>query len=194
MHTDGRALSHTEIEIRAEDGTPQPVSTPGELCIRSPQAGVGFFDDPERTSATYMRDGWIRSGDLAALDAEGHITIVGRTKEIIIRGGVNIAPREIEDILTTFSEVERAAVVGVPDERLGERTCAVLVLRPCMSLDLGTVVSRLRDSGLATYKLPQLLRIVNEFPMTPSGKVQKHEIVKNLAAVWGPDDVEVTQK
>jgi acyl-CoA synthetase (AMP-forming)/AMP-acid ligase II len=194
MHTDGRALSHTEIEIRDDNGVALPAGTAGELCIRGPQSSVGFFDDQERTAATYLPDGWIRSGDLAELDDEGHITIVGRKKEILIRGGVNIAPREIEDMLTTFPEVVRAAVIGVPNDRLGELACAVLVLRPSTSLDLATVVARLREAGLATYKLPQLLRIVDDFPMTPSGKVQKHEIVRRLAVQGGLEDAEVTQR
>ena len=193
MHTDGRALSHTEIEIRDDNGIRQPVGEPGELCIRGPQSSVGFFEDPERTAATYLPDGWVRSGDLAELDVDGHITIVGRKKEILIRGGVNIAPREIEDMLTTFPEVARAAVVGIPDDRLGERMCAVLLLRTGATLDLATVVDRLRESGLATYKLPQLLRIVDDFPMTPSGKVQKHEIVHRLVACGDLDDAEVSQ-
>jgi acyl-coenzyme A synthetase/AMP-(fatty) acid ligase len=179
-HTDGRALSHTEIDIRDEDGMSLPRSVGGELHIRGPQSSVGFFADPDRTAATYLPDGWIRSGDLAELDDDGHITIVGRKKEIIIRGGVNIAPREIEDMLSTFPEIERAAVIGVPDERLGERTCAVVVLRPGAGLALQTMVDRLRAAGLAIYKLPQAMRVLPEFPTTPSGKVQKHEIIRQV--------------
>jgi acyl-coenzyme A synthetase/AMP-(fatty) acid ligase len=177
-HTDGRALSNTEIDIRDEHGASLTRSVAGELHIRGPQSSVGFFADPERTQATYLPDGWIRSGDLAELDDDGHLTIVGRKKEIIIRGGVNIAPREIEDMLCTFPEVERAAVIGLPDERLGERTCAVVVLRPGARLPLETMVDRLRTAGLATYKLPQVLHVLPRFPTTPSGKVQKHEIVR----------------
>ena len=115
------------------------------------------------------------------MDADGYLTVVGRKKEIIIRGGLNITPREIEDLLLDFPEVDRAAVVGVPDQRLGERVCACVVLEPGAELDFDTMVDRLRGIGLATYKLPQQLEILDALPMTASGKVQKYEIVKRLA-------------
>ncbi|MDT4927025.1 MAG: acyl-CoA synthetase [Pseudonocardiales bacterium] len=180
MHTDGRPLSHTEIEIRGEAGDAVSVGTPGELYVRSAQASVGFYGDEARTAATYLPDGWIRTGDLGVLDAQGHLAIVGRKKEIIIRGGVNIAPREIEDMLATFPEIERAVVVGMPDERLGERGCACVVLRPGQRLELTELVGRLTGAGLATYKLPERLEIVERLPMTASGKVQKHELVRRI--------------
>jgi non-ribosomal peptide synthetase component E (peptide arylation enzyme) len=108
------------------------------------------------------------------------VTVVGRKKEIIIRGGINIAPREIEDLLLSVPEVERAAVVGLPDPRLGERACACLVLRPGTSLDFETMVARLRATGLATYKLPERLERLDALPATASGKIQKHRIVAQL--------------
>lgn len=106
--------------------------------------------------------------------------MVGRRKEILIRGGINIAPREIEEMLTGFAEVAEAAVVGLPDDRLGERMCACVVLTPGAELDLDTVVVRLLAAGLATYKLPEQLEICDRLPMTASGKVQKHELVKDV--------------
>jgi non-ribosomal peptide synthetase component E (peptide arylation enzyme) len=114
------------------------------------------------------------------LDAEGYLTVVGRKKEIIIRGGLNIAPREIEDKLQEFPEVRQAAVVALPDERLGERGCACVVLNPGCSLDFETMVARLREVGLATYKLPERLVLLEELPVTASGKVQKHEILRQI--------------
>jgi acyl-CoA synthetase (AMP-forming)/AMP-acid ligase II len=178
MDTDGRALSHTEIEIRDEAGSPVPAASPGELYVRSAQASVGLFGDEERTAATYLPDGWIRTGDLGVIGADGHLTIVGRKKEIIIRGGVNIAPREIEDMLAGFPEIDRAVVIGLPDDRLGERGCACVVLRPGAQLHFADMVARLRAAGLATYKLPERLEIVDQLPTTASGKVQKHELVR----------------
>jgi acyl-CoA synthetase (AMP-forming)/AMP-acid ligase II len=178
--TDGLALSHTEIDIRDDDGQPLPPDTPGELWVRSAQASVGFFADPERTATTYPGDGWVRSGDLARLDAEGYLTIVGRKKEIIIRGGVNIAPREIEELIGAFPEVDRVAVVGLPDDRLGERTCACVVFREGATLDLAEIVARLKAGGLAVYKLPERLHVMAALPMTPSGKVQKHVITQRI--------------
>ena len=181
-HTDGCAMSNVELEVRAEDGTVCAAGEPGELFVRGPDTCVGFFDDPERTAATFDADGWVRSGDLVTIDEDGYLTVVGRKKEIIIRGGLNIAPREIEELLVAFPEVERAAVVGLPDERLGERSCACVVLHDGAALDLDATVARLRASGLAAYKLPERLEVLDALPTTASGKVQKHEIVRRLAA------------
>ncbi|HQV56366.1 MAG TPA: AMP-binding protein [Ilumatobacteraceae bacterium] len=174
--TDGLAMSHVDIVVRDESGNEAGVGQPGELFTRGPNTCVGFFDDPQRTAATFDADGFVASGDLVTMDAEGYVTVVGRKKEIIIRGGVNITPREIEDLIMDFPEVSRVAVIGLPDERLGERMCACVVLTPGGSLDLETLVSRLRAAGLATYKLPQRLEILTELPSTASGKIQKHEL------------------
>lgn len=180
--TDGYALTEMDLEVRDEGGDALPAPADGELYTRGPNASVGFFADPERTARTYLPGGWVRSGDLVHLDGDGYVTVIGRNKEIIIRGGVNIAPREIEEMIAAFPEVVSAAVVGVPDERLGERACACLVVRRGCSIDLPTVTARLRSAGLATYKLPEDLQQVDAFPMTASGKVQKHEIVKHVLA------------
>ncbi len=180
--TDGYALPHNEIQVRDEAGTVLTPPAAGELHVRGPNTSVGFFADPERTAATYLPDGFVRSGDLASLDADGYLTIVGRKKEIIIRGGVNIAPREIEDLIAGFPEVRAVAVVPVPDERLGERSCACVVLHEGAALDLETTVARLRATGLAAYKLPERFEVLDELPRTASGKVQKHEILRRLGA------------
>jgi acyl-coenzyme A synthetase/AMP-(fatty) acid ligase len=179
-HTDGSALPHVEVTTRDDEGRPCPPGVSGEIYVRGPNTCVGFFRDPERTSSTFLEDGWVRSGDLATIDADGNLTVVGRKKEIIIRGGMNITPREVEDMLLQFPEVHRAAVVGLPDERLGERACACLVLREGATLSFASMVERLRASGIADYKLPERLELLAELPTTPSGKVQKHEIVRVL--------------
>jgi non-ribosomal peptide synthetase component E (peptide arylation enzyme) len=184
-HTDGTAMSHIEMEVRDEDGQTVAAGEPGELYVRGPDTCVGFFADAERTAATFSRDGWVRSGDMVTMDPDGYLTVVGRKKEIIIRGGLNITPREVEELLTNFAEVQSAAVIGLADARLGERMCACVVLRSGASLDLDTVVSRLREQGLASYKLPERLEIVDTLPMTASGKVQKHELVR----LFGPSEV-----
>jgi acyl-coenzyme A synthetase/AMP-(fatty) acid ligase len=178
--TDGPALTNVEVEVRDEDGTVCAPGVAGELHIRGPNTCVGFYRDPARTAATFVPGGWLRSGDLVTMDDDGYLTVVGRKKEIIIRGGMNITPREIEDLLLDFPEVERAAVVGLPHERLGERVCACVVVAPGSALDFDTMVARLRDIGLATYKLPQQLEILESLPVTASGKVQKFEIVDRL--------------
>jgi acyl-CoA synthetase (AMP-forming)/AMP-acid ligase II len=180
--TDGSALSDVEVEVRDEEGRRCAPNAVGEIHVRGPNTCVGFYEDPGRTAATFDVDGWVRSGDLAAVDAEGYLTVVGRKKEIIIRGGLNITPREIEDLMIEWPEVDRVAVVGLPDDRLGERTCACVVLVPGARLEHEAVVERLRSDGLATYKLPERLEVLDELPMTPSGKVQKFEIVSRLVA------------
>lgn len=181
-NTDGLPMSHVQVTVRDDEGNDVGVGVEGELWTRGPNTCVGFFADPERTADTFDADGWVRSGDLVVLDADGYVTVVGRKKEIIIRGGLNIAPREIEELLVGFAEVERAAVIGLPDERLGETMCACVVVAPGASFDFETMVSRLRATGLATYKLPQRLELLDVLPTTASGKIQKHEIVKILGS------------
>lgn len=178
--TDGTAITGVELQVVDDDGAAVPPGTPGELVTRGPNTCVGFFADPVRTAAVFSSDGWVRSGDTVTIDDRGYLTVVGRKKEILIRGGMNIAPREIEDVLLGFPEVERAAVVGLPDERLGERTCACVVLRPGATLDLDTVVTRFEEAGVATYKWPQRLAVLPELPATASGKIKKHVIVADL--------------
>ena len=178
-NTDGVVMSHVEVEVRGDGGATVPPGEVGEIFVRGPNTCVGFFRDEERTAATF-HDGWVRSGDLAVIDADGALTVRGRKKEIIIRGGVNIAPREIEELLVGWPEVERAAVVGLPDRRLGERGCACVVLRPGATLTFEDLVARLRAAGLAAFKLPESLEILDALPTTASGKVQKHEIVRTL--------------
>ena len=177
--TDGTPMSHVDIEVRDEGSGPVEPGQPGELAVRGPNTCVGYYDDAARTAATFV-DGWVLSGDLVTQDEDGAVTVVGRKKEIIIRGGLNITPREIEEMLAHFPEVDRAAVVGLPDDRLGERMCACVVLHPGASLGLETTVGRLKELGLATYKLPERLEIVDSLPTTASGKITKHEIVKSL--------------
>jgi len=169
VNTDGTPMTGVEVELRDR-----------EIFTRGPNTCVGFFADPERTAATFDADGWVRSGDLATLDADGNLTIVGRKKELIIRGGMNITPRELEDLIGGFAEVSTVAVVGTPDERLGEAVCACVVLQPGANLELATVVERLRNVGVATYKLPQRLELLDALPTTASGKIQKHEILRRL--------------
>jgi acyl-coenzyme A synthetase/AMP-(fatty) acid ligase len=180
VETDGRPLRHVEVQVRDADGNPL-IGVPGEIYARGPSASVGFFADPERTASTYLDDGWIRSGDLGLLDDDGYLTIVGRIKEIIIRGGMNVAPREIEDIIGTHPDVADVAVIGIPDERLGEIVCACVVAKAGVTLDLDGIVSHLQAAGLATYKLPQRLELVEVLPKTASGKIRKVELVEALA-------------
>ena len=180
-YTDGVAMSHVEVIIVDDDGAPVASNTPGEIVTRGPNTSVGLFADPERTAATYRPDGFVKSGDIATIDDDGYLTMISRKKEIIIRGGLNIAPREIEELLVAMPEIERAAVIGLPDERLGERMCACVVLRPDRQIDLATIVDRLEGQGLAKFKLPQRLELFDALSATASGKIQKHELVRIVA-------------
>jgi cyclohexanecarboxylate-CoA ligase len=174
MHSDGLALPEVELEVWDDSDAPVPVGTQGEVVVRGPNVCVGLFDDPEREQRIFTTDGWLRTGDVGVLDDDGYLAIVGRTKEIIIRGGINIAPREIEDLIMEMPSVRAVAVVGVPDERLGEIGCACVVADGPLELD--EVVAHLRSRDLATYKLPEMLRLVPELPTTPSGKIRKNEL------------------
>jgi len=182
IDTDGPPLHDIEVEVHDEEGAVCAPGVAGEIHVRGPNTCVGFYRDPARTAATFTPDGWVRSGDLATVDADGYLTVVGRKKEIIIRGGLNITPREIEDLLLDFPEIERVAVVGLPDERLGERVCACVVLVPGAELEFTTMVERLRAVGLATYKLPERLERLGSLPLTASGKIQKFEIINRIVA------------
>jgi acyl-coenzyme A synthetase/AMP-(fatty) acid ligase len=176
--TDGIAMSHVEVVIVDDDGEPVAAGEPGEIVTRGPNTSVGLFADPARTAATYRADGFVKSGDVATIDEDGYLTMISRKKEIIIRGGLNIAPREIEELLVAMPEIDRAAVIGLPDERLGERMCACVVLRAGSTIDLSTIVERLESQGLAKFKLPQRLELFDALSATASGKIQKHELVR----------------
>ena len=175
--TDGIGLDDVEVQVWGDDGRRDIRGEIGELCTRGPSTCVGFFDDPVRTRQTFTFDGWVRSGDLGVIDEEGYLTVVGRRKEIIIRGGLNIAPREVEELILQISGVRAAAVVGIPHERLGESGCACVVLEEGISLSHADLIAHLKASGLAPYKWPEQLRVVDELPMTPTGKIQKHLLV-----------------
>ncbi len=180
VETDGLAVDDVEIVTRDDDGA-DVLGSPGEIYTRGPNTCVGFFNDPDRTAATFDAGGWVKSGDLAIVDEAGCLTVVGRKKEIIIRGGLNIAPREVEDVILRLPGVIAAAVIGLPHERLGETGCACVVLRAGETLSFEALTDHLRSSGLATYKWPERLEIVPELPMTSTGKIRKHLLVSQFS-------------
>jgi acyl-coenzyme A synthetase/AMP-(fatty) acid ligase len=182
--TDGIAVDEVEIQVWAENGRRDLVGEAGEIHARGPNTCVGFFEDPVRTAANFLPDGWVKSGDLAVIDRDGYLTVVGRKKEIIIRGGLNVAPREVEELILKIPGVRAAAVIGLPHERLGEIGCACVVLEAGAELSFDTMVASLRAEGLAAHKLPERLEILSELPMTASGKIRKHVLV---AALTGAD-------
>jgi len=169
--TVGRIHPHLEAKIIDETGQIVPVGTQGELCTRGYSVMKGYWEDSEKTGES-IRDGWMNTGDLAVLDAEGFCAITGRVKDMIIRGGENIYPREVEDFLFRHPKVSEAQVFGIPDPKYGEEVCAWVVAKP--GVDLGEDELRSFCQGqIAHYKIPRHFRIVAELPMTITGKPQK---------------------
>ncbi len=174
--TVGPPLPHVEVEIVEPGGTePIPIGVEGELRSRSSMIMAGYWDNPEATAEAMDPDGFIRSGDLARMDEQGYVSITGRAKEMIIRGGENIYPAEIENAIRELDAVADAAVIGVPNERYGEVCAAYVRLVEGEALD----EARLREGmqgRVARYKVPAHVRFVEELPLTPSGKVQKFKL------------------
>jgi len=168
----GRPLRQMGIRVVDNDGRDCPPGTPGEILTYGPSVTVGYYNNPDADARSFSPDGWFATGDIGILDAMGYLKIVDRKKELIIRGGANIYPREIEEVLYQHPKVLDAAAVGVPDPRLGERVCACIVPRPGESLTFEELIAFLRNK-IATYKLPEFLRLLEALPRTPTGKVQK---------------------
>jgi fatty-acyl-CoA synthase len=183
--TVGRILPHVEVKIVDAGGKVVRVGETGELCTRGYGVMRGYWDDPERSAESIDASGWMHSGDLATIDGQGYCSIVGRLKDMLIRGGENIYPREIEEFLLRHPKVQSAQVFGVPDHRLGEEVCAFIVLKPNQSATAEEIQSFCR-SQISHHKVPRYIRFVPEFPMTATGKPQKYvmreQIVGELAA------------
>jgi fatty-acyl-CoA synthase len=163
------------VKIVDDEGRTVPVGATGELCTRGYSVMRGYWDDPERTAEAIDSGGWMHTGDLAAIDAQGYCNIVGRVKDMVIRGGENIYPAEIEDYLYRNPKVQAVQVFGVPDERLGEEVCAWIELKPGQS----ATEEEIRDfcqGQIAHYKIPRYIRFVGEMPMTVTGKAQKFKM------------------
>jgi len=177
----GRPLDNAEVRlIDAEQNEVGPGGT-GEIAWRGATKTPGYLNDPERDAAMFFGDGWYSSGDLGEFDAEGFLHIVGRSKDLIIRGGQNISPRELEDYLISMPGVSEVAVVGVPDPVMGERTCAVIVPRPGAQVTLEGVVAFLEGQQVAKFKLPERLELRDDLPRGAGGKVTKNAIREELA-------------
>ena len=173
-------LPHTEIKIVDELGQIVPRDTPGELCTRGYCVMRGYWDDPERTAKEIDSAHWIKSGDIATMDDQGFIQIVGRIKDMIIRGGENIYPREIEEFLYRHPAIEQIEVFGVPDDKYGEEVAAWIRLRPKMKLSEDDVRAFCQGE-MAHFKIPRYIEFVEEFPMTVTGKVQKFVMRERMA-------------
>jgi fatty-acyl-CoA synthase len=174
--TVGRVHPFVEVKITdPETGLTVARGEPGEMCTRGYSVMLGYWGDPERTAEVIDQARWMHTGDLATMDDEGYLNIVGRIKDMVIRGGENVYPREVEEFLYTHSAVSDVQVVGVPDDRYGEELCAWIVVRDGHTID--EVEVRSFCSGrLAHYKIPRYVLVVEQFPMTVTGKVQKFKM------------------
>ena len=168
----GRPLRQMGIRVVDDEGRDCQPEIAGEILTYGPSVTVGYYNNPDANERSFSTDGWFATGDIGILDTRGYLKIVDRKKELIIRGGANIYPREIEEVLYQHPKVLEAAAVGVPDQRLGERVCACIVPRPGESVSFEELVAFLRDK-IATYKLPESLQLLDALPRTPTGKVQK---------------------
>ena len=157
----------------------------GELFIRTPAQHAGYFKDPDLTSQVLPEDGWYNTGDICTLDDDGYISVIGRNKDMIIRGGANISAREIEELLFLHPKVDNVACVAMPDPVLSERVCAFVICPTGKTLEFDEMVGFLKAKRVNNWKLPERLEIRDEFPMTPSGKIQKFLLRKEIAELTG---------
>ena len=177
----GVPASHMGLRLVDADGHDVAPGEEGDICCDGPSVHLGYHNNPAANAEAFLPDGWFRSGDLGVIDADGRLRIVGRLKEMINRGGKKFFPREIEEILYAHPQVLYAAIVGIPDVRLGERNCLCLVPRPGEAPTLASLLAFLGDS-VATYKLPERLELFTQFPFTPTGKIQRHALVREVVA------------
>ena len=174
--TVGRVHPHVEVKIvDPESGAIVDRDQPGELCTRAYSVMLGYWEEPEKTADAIDRARWMHTGDLAQMDDEGYVKIVGRIKDMVIRGGENVYPREIEEFLMGHPDIQDVQVVGVPDPRFGEELLAAIVTRGGAELDRDAVAEFCKGK-IAHYKVPRYVQVVNEFPMTVTGKVQKYKL------------------
>jgi len=182
--TVGRVHPHVEIKVVDQLGRTVPRGEPGEFCTRGYSVMLGYWDDPERTADAIDAEGWMHTGDLGTIDADGYGNVVGRIKDMVIRGGENIYPREVEEFLFGHPKVRDVQVVGVPDEKYGEELCAWIVLRE----GAGATPEEIRDfcrGQISHHKIPRHVRFVDSFPMTVTGKVQKYLIRETMITELG---------
>jgi acyl-CoA synthetase (AMP-forming)/AMP-acid ligase II len=179
--TIGRPAPEMALRLIDEHGRDVPPGAEGEIAAKGPSVHLGYYKNPQANAELFTADGWFRTGDLGVMEPSGNVRIVGRLKEMINRGGKKFFPREIEEILYTHPKILHAAIVGVPDPRLGERNCLCVIPRPGAAMSLEEVVGFLKG-GVATYKLPEEIEVFDEFPFTPTGKIQRHALTRQVLA------------
>jgi long-chain acyl-CoA synthetase len=179
----GRPLEGVEVKIVDDDRHDVPHGAIGEICARGDNVSPGYYENPAATAETF-RDGWLFTGDMGYLDEDGYLFVVERKKDLIIRGGLNVYPKDVEEVIHRHPAVLEAAVVGVPDLRMGEEVCAYVVRRPGSPLTADDIVAHCQ-ANVAKYKTPRYVEFVESLPKTNLGKIQKKELRKTAAARFG---------
>ena len=168
-------MCESEVEVLDDDGKPVQGDAIGEICVRGPDVFAGYWRAPEQTREVLGEDGWLRTGDLARIDAEGYISIVDRKKEMLVSGGFNVDPREVETVIAQHPAVYEVCVVGVPDEHWGEAVKAVVVLRQGAQADADELM-RFCDGRLAGFKRPRSVDFVAQLPKNSNGKLSRKDV------------------
>jgi fatty-acyl-CoA synthase len=186
VETVGRAFHHVEVKvIDIETGETVSPGVQGEVCCRGYNIMKGYYNNPEATQQAIDADGWLHSGDLGVMDDQGYLSITGRHKDMIIRGGENIYPREIEEFLYRMEEIKDIQVAAVPSEKYGEEVGAFIVLKETADIDESDVMDFCRGQ-IARYKIPRYVHFLDAYPMTASGKIQKFKLTELSEELW-PD-------
>lgn len=194
VSTVGRVLPHLEVKVvDPETGETMPRGTPGEFCTRGYSVMLGYWEQPDKTAEAIDTDGWMHTGDLAVMDDEGYLNITGRIKDMVIRGGENIYPREIEEFLYTHPDILDAQVIGVPDERYGEELMVWIRMKEGATPLTAETIHEFCTGKLAHYKIPRYVHIVDEFPMTITGKIRKVEMRAAAVELLGLQKAAATQ-
>ena len=185
VETVGRVMPHTEVKIVDESGRIVPRGERGELCTRGYSVMLGYWNQPDKTAEAVDAAHWMHTGDLAVMDSDGYLAITGRIKDMVIRGGENIYPREIEEFLYTHPDILDAQVIGVPDAKYGEELMVWVRLRAGAPALTAEALRAFCAGQLAHYKIPRYVHIVEEFPMTVTGKVRKVEMRERSVEILG---------
>src|SRR3982750_468112 len=186
VSTVGRVGPHLEVKIvEPATGLTVPRGEPGEFCTRGYSVMLGYWEQPDKTAEAIDAARWMHTGDLAVMDADGYLNITGRIKDMVIRGGENLYPREIEEFLYTHPDILDAQVIGVPDEKYGEELCAWGRMREGAEPLRADALRAFATGKLAHYKIPRYVQVVDEFPMTVTGKVRKVEMREKSVAELG---------
>jgi fatty-acyl-CoA synthase len=188
VETVGRALPHVEVKVvDLESGDEVPAGTQGEVCCRGYLVMKGYYNNPDATRAAITEDGWLHSGDLGIMDQAGNLSITGRYKDMIIRGGENIYPREIEEFLYRMDEIKDIQVAAVPSNKYGEEVGAFIVLKDNVDIQESDIVDYCRGK-ISRFKIPKYVHFVDGYPMTASGKIQKYKLTEMSEEIW-PDRI-----